>query len=126
MLAVHRHHPLSCSYPYIYANKARETKHVGLLSLDEALVVPAMTHCRTMCEHDFLSHWDIAGRKPYQRYSDFAYGQHVSEAVFGFDVNEATDDEVCKMHVIHIQAIESVVYFGFRPPSTLSYNCCTP
>eukprot|EP00752_Nemacystus_decipiens_P009403 g8406.t1 len=75
-------------------NAARETSQLGLLSFDEALVVPAMIHCRTMCEHDFLSHWDIAGRKPYQRYSDFAYGQHVSEVVFGFDVNEETDNEV--------------------------------
>lgn len=80
--------------------KAREAKQLGLLSLDEALVVPATIHCRTMCEHDFLSHWDIAGRKPYQRYSDFAYGQHVSEVVFGFDVNEATDDEVRIVHVL--------------------------
>lgn len=47
-----------------------------------------------MCEHDFLSHWDMAGRKPYQRYSDFAYGQHVSEDVFEFRVNEAAEDEV--------------------------------
>lgn len=91
--------PLSASSPARSSTrqlclKVRETKQLGLLSLDEALVVPAMTHCRTMCEHDFLSHWDIAGRKPYQRYSDFAYGQHVSEVVFGFDVNEPTDDEV--------------------------------
>lgn len=65
--------------------------------MDTALVVPAMTHCRTMCEHGFLSHWDIAGRKPYQRYSDFAYGQHVSEMVFGFDMDEATEDKVCQI-----------------------------
>lgn len=36
----------------------------------------------------------MAGRKPYQRYSDFAYGQHVSEDVFEFRVNEAAEDEV--------------------------------
>jgi len=76
------------------AIQARKTKHLGHLALDEALVVPATTHCRTMCEHGFLSHWDIAGRKPYQRYSDFAYGQHISEVVFGFDVIEATEMEV--------------------------------
>ncbi|CAM9317093.1 unnamed protein product [Ectocarpus sp. 12 AP-2014] len=75
-------------------NAARDTKQLELLSPDEALAVPAMTHCRTMCEHDFLSHWDMAGRKPYQRYSDFAYGQHVSEEVFEFRVNEAAEDEV--------------------------------
>eukprot|EP00903_Cladosiphon_okamuranus_P011055 g10437.t1 len=75
-------------------NAAREAKQLGLLSLDEALVVPAMIHCRVMCEHDFLSHWDIAGRKPYHRYSDFAYGQHITEVVFGFDVNERTGNEI--------------------------------
>lgn len=77
--------------------KARETRQLGPLSMDTALIVPAMTHCRAMCEHGFLSHWDIAGRKPYQRYSDFAYGQHVSEMVFGFDMDEATEDKVCQV-----------------------------
>lgn len=77
--------------------QARETRWLGPLSMDTALVVPAMTHCRTMCDHGFLSHWDIAGRKPYQRYSDFAYGQHVSEMVFGFDMDEATEDKVCQV-----------------------------
>lgn len=80
---------------YVYLlPKAREDKQLEHLSLDTALVVPATTHARTMCEHDFLSHWDIEGRKPYQRYSDFAYGQHITEEVFGFDVDEGTEDEV--------------------------------
>lgn len=69
-------------------------QQLGILFLDTALALPAMTHCRNMCEHDFLSHWDSAGRKPYQRYSDFAYGQHVSEVVFGFDITEPAEDEV--------------------------------
>lgn len=47
-----------------------------------------------MCEEGFLSHWDITGQKPYQRYSDFAYGQHVSEVAFGFDLYDGTEDEV--------------------------------
>lgn len=47
-----------------------------------------------MCEHSFLSHWDIGGRKPYQRYADFAYGQHVSEVIFGSDVEEGNEIQV--------------------------------
>lgn len=90
--------PLHSSFNY-NATKARKRKQLGHLALDEALVVAATTHCRIMCEHGFLSHWDIAGRKPYQRYSDFAYGQHVSEVVFGFDVIEATETEVCTGHI---------------------------
>lgn len=74
--------------------KVRESRQLPRLSLDAALVVPATAHCRVMCEHRFLSHWDITGRKPYQRYSDFAYGQHVSEVVFGFDLSRPTEDEV--------------------------------
>lgn len=85
---------LMCRCAIIVMVKARETRELAALSLDGALVVPATSHCRTMCENSFLSHWDIAGRKPYQRYADFAYGQHVSEVVFGFDVHEATENEV--------------------------------
>lgn len=76
--------------------KARESHELGVLSLDTALAVPAMTHCRFMSEHRFLSHWDVAGQKPYQRYSDFAYGQHISEVVFGFDLHEAKEEKVRK------------------------------
>lgn len=82
--------------------QAREARELAPLSLDDALVVPATTHCRTMCENGFLSHWDIAGRKPYQRYADFAYGQHVSEVVFGFDILEATEYEVCTYGVFFV------------------------
>lgn len=76
-----------------------------------------------MCEHDFLSHWDIAGRKPYQRYSDFAYGQHVSEAVFGFDVNETTDDEVRIVHVLSTFALVDFVLDTHAVDGRANKNC---
>lgn len=87
--------------------KAREARELAPLSLDGALAVPATTHCRTMCEYSFLSHWDIAGRKPYQRYADFAYGQHVSEVVFGFDVLEPTEHEVCNAYGVLFLAFKN-------------------
>lgn len=74
--------------------QVREAHQLRLLGTDDALVLPATAHCRTMCEHGFLSHWDIGGRKPHQRYSDFAFGQHVSEVMFGFELIEGTKDEV--------------------------------
>lgn len=86
--------PSSNSVFEIPLKQAREARQLWPLCLDAALEVPATAHCRNMCEHGFLSHWDITGRKPYQRYSDFAYGQHVSEVVFGFDLGVATESEV--------------------------------
>ncbi|CAM9166684.1 unnamed protein product [Ascophyllum nodosum] len=92
-------------------NEARENRDRNPLILDTALEVPAMTHSRAMCEHGFLSHWDIGGRKPYQRYADFASGQHVSEVIFGSDMEEEDETQILNKikHWIHERAGAEVV-----------------
>ncbi|CAM9330673.1 unnamed protein product, partial [Discosporangium mesarthrocarpum] len=75
-------------------NRARENRQLPPLSPDDALSSSATAHCRAMCEHNFLSHWDMAGQKPYQRYSEVACGQHVAEEMFGYDLKASTEEEI--------------------------------
>ncbi|CAM9467492.1 unnamed protein product [Choristocarpus tenellus] len=75
-------------------NEARVAYQLLPLELDDDLVGPATAHCRTMCESNFLSHWDKEGRKPYQRYSESACGQHIFEEIFGFDLSTSSEEEI--------------------------------
>jgi hypothetical protein len=54
-------------------NEERAEAGLSQLKLDELACKVAQKHATEMAENDFLSHWDLAGLKPYHRYS-FAGG----------------------------------------------------
>jgi hypothetical protein len=62
-----QHHLLSL------VNEERAEAGLSKLKLDQFACNVAQKHAIEMAENDFLSHWDRAGLKPYQRYS-FAGG----------------------------------------------------
>jgi Cysteine-rich secretory protein family len=54
-------------------NEERADAGLSKLKLDELACNVAQKHAIEMAENDFMSHWDLAGLKPYHRYS-FAGG----------------------------------------------------
>jgi uncharacterized protein YkwD len=54
-------------------NEERTDASLSKLKLDELACKVAQKHAIEMAENNFLSHWDLAGLKPYHRYS-FAGG----------------------------------------------------
>jgi uncharacterized protein YkwD len=64
-------------------NKSRRKNRVLPVSLDILASRVANRMCREAAENGYVSHWNLAGEKPYQRYA-FAGGyDHVSENAFG-------------------------------------------
>ena len=42
-------------------------------------------HCLEMGNSNYTSHWNLAGQKPYQRYSAAGFVDHIVEKVHGID-----------------------------------------
>lgn len=64
-------------------NQSRKKFRVGEVKLDILASRVANKQCREAAEKGFISHWNMAGEKPYMRYA-FAGGyDHVSENVYG-------------------------------------------
>jgi hypothetical protein len=64
-------------------NKSRKKNRVSPVRLDILASRVANRMCREAANNDYVSHWNLAGEKPYHRYA-FAGGyDHVSENVFG-------------------------------------------
>jgi hypothetical protein len=64
-------------------NRSRKNFRVAPVSLDILASRVANKICREAAENKYISHWNLAGEKPYHRYA-FAGGyDHVSENAFG-------------------------------------------
>ena len=64
-------------------NQSREKFRVQEVKLDILASRVANRQCREAAENGFISHWNLEGEKPYQRYA-FAGGvDHVAENAFG-------------------------------------------
>jgi hypothetical protein len=64
-------------------NKSRKKYRVSPVKLDILASRVANRACKEAAENSYVSHWNLAGEKPYMRYA-FAGGyDHVSENVFG-------------------------------------------
>jgi uncharacterized protein YkwD len=64
-------------------NKSRKRYRASPVRLDILASRVANRMCREAAENNFVSHWNLAGEKPYHRYA-FAGGyDHVSENVYG-------------------------------------------
>jgi uncharacterized protein YkwD len=64
-------------------NKSRKKFRAGPVKLDILASRVANRMCREAADNNYISHWNLAGEKPYQRYA-FAGGyDHVSENAFG-------------------------------------------
>ena len=88
-------------------NAKRAAAGVLPLELAEGVSEAADRHCLEMVQNGTLSHWDLGGRKPYQRYFAAGCCHHVDERVGGDDAVEgnsfATDQETVlkKMTQLH-------------------------
>ncbi|CAN0274712.1 unnamed protein product, partial [Phaeothamnion confervicola] len=74
-------------------NAGRADAGLSLLVRDEALCDAADAHCEAMSAFDYVSHWDPAGNKPYQRYADASGGHHLSETLYGAPLDASDDEE---------------------------------
>ena len=63
-------------------NQSRARFHAGPLKLDILASRVANRQCREAAEHDYLSHWNLAGEKPYVRYAMAGGYDHVSENAY--------------------------------------------
>jgi hypothetical protein len=85
-------------------NDERAAEGLSSLKLDELACNVAQKHAIEMAENDFLSHWDLAGLKPYHRYS-FAGGTDANaENDASADYSKAIESDemphaVVRMHI---------------------------
>ena len=81
-------------------NKSRKKNKVSPVRLDILASRVANKMCREAAENGYVSHWNMAGEKPYHRYA-FAGGyDHVSENAFGEWTSGSyniSDPEISKM-----------------------------
>lgn len=64
-------------------NRSRKKNRVSPVKLDILASRVANRMCKEAADNNYISHWNLAGEKPYQRYA-FAGGyDHVSENAFG-------------------------------------------
>ena len=75
-------------------NQKREAAGVAPLEIDSLVSEAADKHCREMVQNGTLSHWDLNGRKPYQRYFASGCRHHVDERVGGDDAVEGNTFDV--------------------------------
>ncbi|HEX6732762.1 MAG TPA: CAP domain-containing protein [Pyrinomonadaceae bacterium] len=59
-------------------NEERSVEKVPPVALDDLATRVASSHAEDMAKHEYASHWDRDGLKPYHRYS-FAGGVHASQ-----------------------------------------------
>jgi hypothetical protein len=64
-------------------NKSRRRSGAGEVKLDILSSRVGNKMCREAAENEYLSHWNLAGEKPYQRYAFAGGDDHVSENAFG-------------------------------------------
>ncbi len=64
-------------------NKSRKKFNAGEVKLDIFASRVANKICKEAADNKFLSHWNLKGEKPYQRYASAGGYDHVSENAFG-------------------------------------------
>lgn len=69
-------------------NSKRAEAGVSPLEFDSVVSASADKHCQEMVANGTLSHWDLAGRKPYQRHFEGGSCHHIDERVGGDDAVE--------------------------------------
>ena len=74
-------------------NAKRAEAGVPALEFDSNVSAAADKHCQEMVSNGTLSHWDSAGRKPYQRYFEGGSRDHIDERVGGDDAVEGASFE---------------------------------
>jgi len=64
-------------------NKSRKKNRVPEVKLDILACRVANKMCKEAAENQYLSHWNLAGEKPYHRYAFAGGNDHVSENAYG-------------------------------------------
>ena len=81
-------------------NAKRAAAGVQPLEFDSLVSSAADKHCQEMVSNGTLSHWDSAGRKPYQRYFEGGSRDHIDERVGGDDAVEGASFETSTEKVL--------------------------
>ena len=95
---------------------------LGSLALDPVGTAAGQKHAEEMAAHRYLSHWDLDGKLPDQRYTEAGGKDHVQENVY-FEYRYAaaqsqavySPDSMPTFSRAEIEAIEAA-YFNERPP----------
>jgi hypothetical protein len=74
-------------------NQKRTEAGVEKLEFSSTVSASADKHCQEMVANGTLSHWDLAGRKPYQRHFEGGSRHHIDERVGGDDAVEGASFE---------------------------------
>lgn len=69
------------TYAIELVNRDRAKFGIKPVSIDPVATVAGQKHADEMATYGYLSHWDLAGKKPIQRYSDFGGTDYASENV---------------------------------------------
>ena len=73
-------------------NALRSEAGLGALEIDATAESIAQAHASSMAEQNFLSHWGLDGRNPYQRYAFGGVRSHVREVIHGESGAYSEDD----------------------------------
>lgn len=96
-------------------NKSRKKFKAGSVRLDILASRVANKMCKEAAENNFVSHWNLAGEKPYHRYA-FAGGyDHVSENAFGEWVNYTYDKSF--NHIAELMKYSHGTFMKERAPA---------
>jgi uncharacterized protein YkwD len=66
-----------------YINNSRKKFKAKPVKLDILASRVANKMCKEAAENDFIGHWNLAGEKPYHRYSSAGGADHIAENAFG-------------------------------------------
>lgn len=100
-------------------NKDRASSRLQPVVLDNAATRAGQSHCEEMALAQYLSHWDLSGRKPDQRYSEAGGTGAVSEnaALTRYPIH-GEKYELAKEQVFSKAELESIesMFFNEKPP----------
>jgi len=66
-------------YMLSLVNADRAKYHLSPLTMDSIAESVAQKHCQEMAVRDYLAHWDLAGKKPWERYNELGGSHNISE-----------------------------------------------
>jgi uncharacterized protein YkwD len=100
-------------------NRDRATEKLPPVELDDAACEAGQEHAKEMAANCYLSHWDMKGRKPLQRYTEAGGSDWVMENCENMLYRDvitwklATDQRFSKRQLDEIEK----GFFGEKPPN---------
>ena len=96
-----------------FINQDREKTSVDPVLFSEELSQMADAHCRELLDSKYTSHWNLAGWKPYMRYSQEGFVDQTSENISSMDI---THMEVSPQRLRQEMAVRHQSMLNEKPP----------